>query len=249
MVKKIILTIVLMTILGAISNSTKAMPIIGETAPEFKADTTQGKINFPQDYKGSWIVLFSHPGDFTPVCTTEFMAFEAAKAKFHSLNTKLIGLSENDVESHQKWIESIKGIKFNCQEDTNITFPIIGDENKSIAKKYGMLQNDKNPTKTVRAVYIIDPASKIRAIIYYPQSTGRYIPEIQRLLIALQATDEFEIATPANWMPGDDVIVPTDKIPEGKTAEALQGEGITEHSPYLYTKSLDKETICDKLVK
>ena len=267
MFKKLIITSAIIT---ALFNSAKAeaMPLIGDTAPSFKAQTTLGEINFPNDYKGKWVVLFSHPADFTPVCTSEFMAFQKAQPKFCSLNTQLLGLSEDNIEQHQKWIESIKTLNFNKitlfmvkysinhfsyissyneQKNIEISFPIIDDANQSIAKKYGMLQKDKNKEKTVRAVFVIDPESKVRAIIYYPQTIGRYIPEIQRLLLALQTTDAFDVATPANWMPGDDVIVSSKNLPEDISDEKLKEEGITKHSPYLYTKKLDKQTICDKL--
>ncbi len=248
MYKKLTITFAIIAAL-LLANNVKAMPLIGDIAPSFKADTTAGKIDFPLDYKGKWVVLFSHPADFTPVCTTEFMAFQKLLPNFDSINTKLIGLSESSTKQHREWIDSIKGINYNSCSDTQITFPIIDDESGNIAKKYGMLQNDAHTTKTVRSVFIIDPESKIRAIIYYPQSTGRYMPEIQRLVIALQTSDAFGVSTPADWMPGDDVIVPTDKIPEGKPAELLQEMGITEHSPYLYTQKLDINSIKDKLIK
>ena len=248
MYKKLTITLAMIATLLLASN-VKAMPLIGDIAPSFKADTTGGKIDFPADYKGKWVVLFSHPADFTPVCTTEFMAFQKLEPNFNSLNTKLIGLSESNTKQHREWIESIKGINYNSCADTQITFPIIDDENGNIAKKYGMLQNDTHNTKTVRSVFIIDPESKIRAIIYYPQSTGRYMPEIQRLVIALQTSDAFGVSTPADWMPGDDVIVPTNKIPEGNPAELLEEMGITEHSPYLYTQKLDINSIKEKLIK
>lgn len=246
MFKKLIITSAIIT---ALFNSAKAeaMPLIGDTAPSFKAQTTLGEINFPNDYKGKWVVLFSHPADFTPVCTSEFIALQKAQPKFCSLNTQLLGLSEDNIEQHQKWIESIKTLNFDEQKNIEISFPIIDDANQSIAKKYGMLQKDKNKEKTVRAVFVIDPESKVRVIIYYPQTIGRYIPEIQRLLLALQTTDAFDVATPANWMPGDDVIVSSKNLPEDISDEKLKEEGITKHSPYLYTKKLDKQTICDKL--
>ncbi len=247
MFKKTLRAFCVLVALALICTNAKAMPLIGDVAPSFKADTTNGKINFPADYKGKWVVLFSHPGDFTPVCTTEFMAFQNDIEKFNSLNTKLIGLSEDNVDEHRKWLDSIGTIDFNGSCEVKPTFPIIDDKERNVAKKYGMLQKDNSPNKTVRAVFVIDPEAKVRAILYYPQSTGRYIPEIQRLLIALQTSDKFDIATPANWMPGDDVIVPTDNVPEGKTASELKEDGIIKHSPYLYTKKLDKQEICDKL--
>ncbi|MCQ2958300.1 MAG: peroxiredoxin [Candidatus Gastranaerophilales bacterium] len=248
MIKKFVLMLSAITAMCLISKA-YSMPVIGEDAPAFKANTTRGIIDFPHDFKGNWVVLFSHPADFTPVCTTEFIAFQELINKFNALNTKLVGLSVDSVEHHKEWIKSIKNLSFDNKNDIEITFPVIDDNKKEVAKKYGMLQNNNNDTKTVRAVFIIDPESKIRAIIYYPQSTGRYMPEIQRLLIALQTTDAFDVATPANWMPGDDVIVPLNENLESRTSQELKEQGITKHSPYLYTKKLDKGTICDKIFK
>jgi len=185
------------------------MPIIGQIAPSFTAETTQGTMNFPDDYKGSWVILFSHPADFTPVCTTEFMTFAKMEKEFNSLNCKLIGLSIDSVYSHIAWLRTIKEkIKYKDMENIEINFPVIADLKMEVAKKYGMLQPTASDTKAVRAVFFIDPDAKIRAMIYYPLSNGRNFPEIKRLLIAMQTADENKIATPADWQPGDDVIVP-----------------------------------------
>ncbi len=247
MLKKTFRILCVVMAFALVCSNAMATPLIGDSAPSFKADTTNGKINFPSDYQGKWVILFSHPGDFTPVCTTEFMAFEKSIEKFNALNTQLIGLSEDNVDAHRKWLDSIKMLDFNGSCETRPSFPIIDDKEGNVAKKYGMLQKDKAENKTVRAVFVIDPEAKVRAVIYYPQSTGRYIPEIQRLLIALQTSDKLGVATPANWLPGDDVIVPTANVPEGKTATELEELGITKYSPYLYTKKLDKDEICDNL--
>lgn len=182
------------------------MPLIGDHAPEFNAMTTQGKIDFPADYKGSWVVLFSHPADFTPVCTTEFIALSRMNETFESLNTKLIGLSIDSLHSHLGWIKSIEALNFNNEGKVKIPFPIIADISMNVAKKYGMLQTVAN-TQTVRAVFIIDPEGIIRTILYYPMSTGRNIPEIIRILQSLQLNDKTHYSTPANWQPGDDVVM------------------------------------------
>lgn len=182
------------------------MPLIGDHAPEFHAMTTQGKIDFPTDYKGSWVVLFSHPADFTPVCTTEFIALSRMNETFESLNTKLIGLSIDSLHSHLGWIKSIEALNFNNEGKVKIPFPIIADISMNVAKKYGMLQTVAN-TQTVRAVFIIDPEGIIRTILYYPMSTGRNIPEIIRILQSLQLNDKTHYSTPANWQPGDDVVM------------------------------------------
>lgn len=182
------------------------MPMIGDKAPEFHAMTTQGKINFPDDYKGSWSVFFSHPADFTPVCTTEFITFSNMKKEFDSINTRLLGLSIDSLHSHLAWVKSIEDVKWNGTEKVKVPFPIVADISMDVSHKYGMLQTVAN-TQTVRAVFIIDPDSVIRAILYYPMSTGRNIPEIIRMIKSLQMHDEEGCATPADWNPGDDVLL------------------------------------------
>jgi len=186
-----------------------SMPLIGDDAPAFEAVTTQGKINFPADYKGKWVVLFSHPADFTPVCTTEFMTFASMQDEFKALNTELIGLSIDSLYAHIAWLRTIKEkIEFNGMKDIEVTFPVIEDLRMDVAKKYGMLQPNASTTQAVRAVFIIDPKAKIRAVIYYPLSNGRNIDEVKRLILAMQKSDKDGVATPANWQPGDDVIIP-----------------------------------------
>ena len=185
------------------------MPLIGDIAPSFKATTTQGEINFPVDYKGKWVVFFSHPADFTPVCTTEFMTFASMQDEFKEINTELLGLSIDSIYAHIAWLRTInEKIEYKNLKNIEINFPLIADLSMEVAKKYGMLQPNVSTTQTVRAVFIIDPESKIRAMVYYPLSNGRNIDEIKRLLIALQKSDKDAIATPANWTPGDDVIIP-----------------------------------------
>lgn len=185
------------------------MPLIGEPAPSFVAETTMGTIRFPDDYKGKWVILFSHPADFTPVCTTEFMTFAKMQDEFRALNTELIGLSIDSVYSHIAWVRTIKEkAEFRGMKNVEIKFPIIADLKMEVAKKYGMLQESASDTKAVRAVFFIDPQGKIRAIIYYPLSNGRNFQEIKRLLIAMQTSDKYGVATPADWQPGEDVIVP-----------------------------------------
>ncbi len=185
------------------------LPLIGDDAPAFTAKTTQGNINFPADYKGKWIILFSHPADFTPVCTTEFMTFATMAPEFEKLNTQLVGLSIDSGYSHIAWLRTIKEkIEYKGMKDVEVKFPLIEDIKMDIAKKYGMLQPTASTTQAVRAVFFIDPSGKIRAILYYPLSNGRNFDEIKRLLVAMQTSDAFKIATPADWRPGDDVIVP-----------------------------------------
>lgn len=187
-----------------------SMPRINEDAPAFTAETTQGTINFPSDYKGKWVILFSHPADFTPVCTSEFMTFASMEEEFREFNTELVGLSVDGLYSHIAWLRTIKEkIEFNGMKNIEVNFPLIEDISMNVAKKYGMIMPGESTTKAVRAVFVIDPVGKIRTIIYYPLSLGRNFDELKRVVIALQAADAFSIATPADWRPGNDVIVPT----------------------------------------
>jgi peroxiredoxin (alkyl hydroperoxide reductase subunit C) len=189
--------------------TTYRIPLIGEQAPSFKAKTTMGAISFPDDYKGKWVILFSHPADFTPVCTTEFITFASMQEEFRKRNCELIGLSIDGLFSHIAWLRTIKEkIVYKDMKGVEVKFPVIEDIKMDVAKKFGMLQPAASDTQAVRAVFIIDPESKIRAILYYPMSNGREVNEIMRLLIALQTSTEHGVATPANWQPGDDVIIP-----------------------------------------
>ena len=187
-----------------------SMPRIGDKAPEFKAVTTQGDINFPGDYKGKWVILFSHPADSTPVCTSEFMTFASMAEDFKKMNTELVGLSVDGLYSHIAWLRTIKEkIEYKGMKDVEVKFPLIEDITMEVSKRYGMLQPGESSTKAVRAVFFIDPKGTIRTIIYYPLAVGRNFDEIKRVLIALQTADNFSVALPADWRPGDDVIVPT----------------------------------------
>lgn len=185
------------------------MPLIGEDAPAFDAVTTQGEIHFPADYKGKWVILFSHPADFTPVCTTEFMTFGSMIDEFEEINTELIGLSVDSLYSHIAWLRKIQELEWNGMSNIEVTFPLIEDIRMEVANKYGMVQPGASNTQAVRAVFVIDPEGKIRTILYYPLSTGRNFDEIKRIILALQKADADSCATPADWRPGDDVIVPT----------------------------------------
>lgn len=190
-------------------NTYTRMPLIGDPAPAFKAITTQGEMNFPEDYKGKWVILFSHPADFTPVCTTEFMTFAAMQEEFEALNTELVGLSVDSLHSHIAWLRTIyEKIAWKGWKNLEIKFPLIADISMDVANKYGMIQPNQSTTAAVRAVFVIDPKGIIRTILYYPLSTGRNFDEIKRIVIALQKADSDGVATPADWRPGDDVIVP-----------------------------------------
>lgn len=183
------------------------LPLIGDQAPTFHADTTNGPIDFPADYAGKWVILFSHPSDFTPVCTSEFMAFQALYDELKKMNTELVGLSVGSVSSHLAWIDAIRGIKWREWGNVDITFPVIDDVSMRVARQYGMIHPNMSDTHAVRAVFIIDPVGIIRAILYYPASTGRNFDEIKRMVTALQTSDAFKVSTPADWRPGDEVLV------------------------------------------
>ena len=181
------------------------MPLIGDPAPAFKAMTTMGKVDFPADYRGSWVILFSHPADFTPVCTTEFIAFSRMKEDFDALNTRLLGLSIDSLHSHLAWARSVEKIDPDGRGTAKVAFPIIADISMKVARRYGMLQTVAN-TQTIRAVFIIDPEGIIRTILYYPMSTGRNLAEIKRIIQSLQLHDAQGVSTPADWQPGENAV-------------------------------------------
>lgn len=227
------------------------MPRIGEQAPSFEAVTTQGKINFPVDYRGKWVILFSHPADFTPVCTTEFMTFGKMAAEYEALNCQLVGLSIDGLYSHIAWLRTIKDkIDYKGMKDIEIKFPLIEDVSMHVAKLYGMVQPGESETQAVRAVFFIDPKGIIRTILYYPLSLGRNFDEIKRVLMGLQTADNFGVALPADWRPGDDVIVPTasscgvaKERMDNKTGE------LTCYDWFFCTRKLSKEEVESKLGK
>jgi len=208
--------------------NTLSMPRIGDKAPSFTAKTTQGIINFPEDFSGKWKILFSHPADFTPVCTSEFMTFASMQKDFDALNCQLVGLSVDGLYSHIAWLRTIKDkIEYKGMKNVEVTFPLIEDITMEVAKKYGMIQPNENSTQAVRAVFFVDPKGIIRTIIYYPLSLGR----------------------PADWRPGDDVIVPT----AGSCGVAKERMEITSEDMHCYdwffcTKKLSKETVENALL-
>ncbi len=206
------------------------MPRIGEKAPDFKADTTAGPIQFSKFNKDSWVVLFSHPADFTPVCTTELSAFAEEKEFFENLNTKLIGLSIDSIHSHLAWVNNVR-------ENTGVymDFPIIADLDMKVSEKYGMIHPGEATTAAVRAVFFIDPKGIIRLILYYPLNIGRNMEEIKRILVALQTADEKKVALPVNWKRGDKAIVPPPKTLE-EMNERLQANGGLEKIDFYLVK-------------
>ena len=198
------------------------LPRLGTPAPNFQAETTHGTIRL-EDFKGSWLILFSHPADFTPVCTTEFIAFAQIAPELRKRNVELMGLSIDSTYSHIAWVRNIEE-KFGVK----IPFPVIADLNKEVASLYGMIMPGESKTETSRCVFVIDPNGVLRAMIYYPLTTGRNMDEILRLIDALQTTDKHGVATPANWRPGDKVIIPPPKTTEAAEERLKAGYECTD---------------------
>ncbi len=212
------------------SQTSQGLPRINEPAPDFKVKTTHGERTLA-DYKGKWLILFSHPADFTPVCTTEFIAFAKAAETFKGMNCELLGLSIDSLYSHLAWMRNIKE-KF----DVQIPFPIIEDIKMEVASAYGMIHPGAADTQAVRATFFIDPKGILRAMVYYPMSNGRSIQEFVRLLTAMQTSDKNAIATPEGWTPGCDVIIPPPKT--AAAAEKRWSEGYKTTDWYFSTKVL-----------
>ena len=227
-----------------------SMPRIGDPAPEFTAVTTQGEINFPSDYSGEWVILFSHPADFTPVCTSEFITFASMEQQFADAGCKLVGLSVDGLYSHIAWLRTIKEkIEYKGKKDVEVNFPLIEDITMEVAKKYGMIQPGEDTTKAVRAVFFIDPKGVIRTIIYYPLSLGRNFDELYRVLQALKTADAFNVATPADWRPGDDLIVgPAGSC--GTAKDRMDGkEDMVCQDWFFCQKKIDKDTVLEAVAK
>jgi peroxiredoxin (alkyl hydroperoxide reductase subunit C) len=209
-----------------------ALPRLNEPAPDFKANSTQGEIKL-SDFKGRWVVLFSHPADFTPVCTTEFVEFARRGADFDRLGVQLIGVSIDSIYAHIAWVRNIEqnfGVRIN--------FPVVADLDTRVAQTYGMIHPGAASTATVRCVFVIDDKGVVRAMIYYPLTNGRSIPEILRLVEALQTTDKNTVSTPANWCPGEKVIVPP-PLTQKAAEERADAAGLEGPDWYFKKKELD----------
>ncbi|MDE7305316.1 MAG: peroxiredoxin [Alistipes sp.] len=220
-------------------NQTYRMPLIGDKAPAFEAETTQGKIRFPEDFKGQWVILFSHPSDFTPICTSEFVLFGAMQKEFEALGCRLVGLSVGTNPSHIAWMKSIHDkIEFKGHKKVELGFPLIADMSMEVAHKYGMIQPGVSTTAAVRAVFFIDPEATIRAVVYYPMQLGRNFDELKRILVGLQTIDKHHVALPADWRPGDDIIVPAPATYNGQEQTA---PGMKCYEWYFCTRPLPLE--------
>jgi peroxiredoxin 2/4 len=192
-------------------NSTTVLPLIGETTPSFTAESTSGTIHFPKDFGDSWKIIFSHPADFTPVCSSEILDLATLQDEFTKIHVDLVVVSTDNLEKHNQWKQSMESLDYKNRTPQKINFPLVADVDHSIAKKYGMIHPGNNSTKDVRGVFIIDPQNKIRAMFYYPMNIGRNMDEIKRTVLALQTSEKNEVFTPAGWQPGADVIVPYTK--------------------------------------
>ena len=207
------------------------IPLIGETAPSFTAESTNGTINFHEDFGQKWKLLFSHPQDFTPVCTTEIMELAYMQDQFDKLGVKLVVVSTGPVDTHLQWKKSMEALNFNDRGTVKIKFPLVDDNNLSVSKLYGMIHPASNTTKAVRGVFIIDPDNIIQAIYFYPMNVGRSTDELLRMLTALQATSKEKVMTPVNWKSGNDLLVP---IPPKTDANSATPVPAGYYSPVWY---------------
>lgn len=216
------------------------IPLIGEMTPEFTANSTMGKINFPDDYPGKWKIIFSHPADFTPVCSSEILHLAEMQDEFDKLDTKIFVVSTDGLSSHMAWVNSLEDIPYPDGEKQEIKFPLIPDTDLEISKKFGMLHSYTSNTRDVRGVFIIDPTDRIQAIFFYPMTIGRDMDEIKRALIALQTVDKHYVLTPANWKPGDDVLIKSPSTQkEAEKMEKLKRDDVTSLSWFMWFKKLD----------
>jgi peroxiredoxin 2/4 len=231
---KRLLTIILlfgsfvMTIIAQESTNSR-IPLIGEPAPKFTAESTQGTITFPDDNNSKWTIIFSHPADFTAVCSSEILELAALQEDFEKLNTRLMLISTDAVSSHIEWVKSLETIKYKGREPVKIKFPLISDKSMDISRKYGMVHSYSSTTKDVRGVFIIGPDEKIAGIFFYPMNVGRNMDEIKRTLIAMQTAEKNTVLIPANWNPGNDVMIPSPKT----SADA--DKMLKNSSPELYS--------------
>jgi peroxiredoxin (alkyl hydroperoxide reductase subunit C) len=214
------------------TTTTSGIPRIGDPAPDFKAQTTQGEIQFSTWQGDQWVILFSHPADFTPVCSTELTEFAKRSKEFERLNTKLIGLSIDSIHAHMAWRENLKQLF-----DVQVGYPMIADADMKVAALYGMVHPGASSTATVRSVFVIDPKRTIRALVYYPMNVGRNVDEVVRLLQGLQTADKHGVACPVNWKPGEKVIVPPPKN-EKELADREAMQGVERLDFYLRKKAL-----------
>jgi peroxiredoxin 2/4 len=211
------------------------IPLIGETAPSFTAQSTNGELKFPADFGRSWKILFSHPQDFTPVCTTEILELANLQEDFNKLGVKLVAVSTDRLNTHEQWKKAMESLVYKDRKSLKIDFPLVDDADLAISKKYGMIHSASNTTRDVRGVYIIDPDNIIQAVYFYPISVGRNTDELVRMVTALERTHQDKVLTPANWRAGEDVMVPT--IPKvNSTSEELASQGLYNLTWFMWYK-------------
>ncbi len=235
MLKKSVLTGILFSSLIGLyaQKSTSSIPLIGSKAPSFTAQSTKGEITFPGESVSTWKILFSHPRDFTPVCSSELLELAQQQEEFKKLGVQIFVVSTDALSQHKDWVNSLNSVKYKDRAPVAIDFPLIDDQNKKIAGLYGMLHADASTTSTVRGVFIVDPNDKIRYIGFYPMEVGRNLDEIVRTVEALQTADKHKVIIPANWKPGEDVFLP---YADGKTGKDDKTYYIT---PYMLAKKLE----------
>jgi peroxiredoxin 2/4 len=211
------------------------IPLIGEAAPTFKAESTNGEINFPADFGNNWKILFSHPQDFTPVCTTELIELAHLQSEFDKLGAKIIAVSTDQLSTHEQWKKAMESLAYKDRAAVKIDFPLVADADLSVSKKYGMIHAATNTTRDVRGVFIISPDNIVKAIYFYPMAVGRSTDELLRTVTALEKTSSDKVMTPANWKAGDDVMIPT--IPRADASQdELANEGIYNLSWFMWYK-------------
>jgi peroxiredoxin 2/4 len=240
--KKLSISLGILLLFGSLSWAQKSnsvsIPQLGDTAPSFTAESTNGQINFPGDYSHQWKIIFCHPADFTPVCSSEIIELANDQKSFDKIHTKILIVSTDGVDNHREWIKSMESLKYKDKNTEKIYFPLIEDKDHSIAQKYGMIHPMTNSTKDVRGVFIIDPNDKIRAMFFYPMNIGRNVEEIKRTLLAMQIADKDEVLTPANWKPGDDVLLPY--VKDQSKDLALNNSNVYQVTWYMLFKRLGK---------
>ncbi len=215
------------------------IPLLGEMTPEFTVQTTTGKLKFPDDYFLKWKIIFSHPADFTPVCSSEILHLASMQDDFDKLNTRIMVLSTDGLSSHMAWVQSLETISYPGDEPVKIKFPLIPDPDRKISKMFGMMHSYTSNTRDVRGVFIIDPNDRIAAIFFYPMNIGRNMDEIKRTLIALQTSDKYDVLTPANWTPGEDVLIKSPATQqEAEKMEKKKRSDLTSLTWYMWFKTL-----------
>lgn len=218
--KSLLLVFVLSTLLiGTVNSQEVKIPLIGSDAPSFTAISTNGELNFPEDFGRNWKILFSHPQDFTPVCSSEILELAYLQKDFKDLGVKIAIISTDDIEKHKLWKANLESLDYKGRGPQKIAFPIIDDHNYSVSRKYGMLHAPTSTVKDVRGVFVIDPDNVVRSVNFYPMSIGRNMDEIKRIVVALKTSDKLLVSIPANWNSGDDVLIPRFPYTEKQLAD------------------------------